>query len=156
MAYQGALRKPYLDKMTKRLHMETSYVRITLRKKNNEKLVVSFNSYNTILSMGDNYKCVVCDKLLDLDENTKDLHISTADHRGTLDKYPHDDEFSQHLIRKVNQIFFQIKKVPTYLFIYLYIKGHPTCVTLFKRISQALRKPTQSKAKSCVFLTPLL
>lgn len=98
-----ALRQPKvaLDhvKVHKSLPPDTSYVILTL--KGERKLVITVDSYNGILSMGDIYKCVFCGTLLALQQAAKEKHISSLVHTRTLEKYPHVDEFSHNLIRKV-------------------------------------------------------
>ncbi|KOB77974.1 Uncharacterized protein OBRU01_00405 [Operophtera brumata] len=99
-----ALRRPKVvlshEKAQISLPRDKNYVIITL--KGDRKLVVTEDSYNGILSMGGVYKCVFCDALLALQQAAKVQHISSLHHSRTLEKYPHVDEFSHHLIRKVS------------------------------------------------------
>lgn len=99
-----ALRQPKpvisIKKIDTILPPDKNYVIVTL--KGERRLVVTADSYNGILSMGRFYKCVFCETILEREhEAAKEKHIRSEKHCKTLDKYPHVDEFSHNLIRKV-------------------------------------------------------
>lgn len=73
------------------------YLIVTL--KNGKKLVVSSDSYHGILTAGEIYKCVFCAKEMILDVVFKEMHKNSPNHKKSIEKYPHVEDFKDNLVR---------------------------------------------------------
>ncbi|KAJ8704840.1 hypothetical protein PYW08_012160 [Mythimna loreyi] len=77
-----------------------NYLIVTLR--SGKKLVVSSDSYHGILTAGELYRCVFCETEMVRDVICKERHKTSENHRKIVENYPHVEEFSENLIRKLN------------------------------------------------------
>ncbi|XP_075989799.1 uncharacterized protein LOC142985482 [Anticarsia gemmatalis] len=69
--------------------------------KGGRKLVVSSDAYHGILTAGELYKCVFCEKEMVLDLLCKERHKTSQNHRKILENHPHVEDYKENLIRKL-------------------------------------------------------
>ncbi|XP_063392149.1 uncharacterized protein LOC134677615 [Cydia fagiglandana] len=75
---------------------------VILTLKDCRKLVISSDSYHGILMAGNMYKCVFCGSEMELDNKLKEAHKNLMTHKRCLERYPHLEDFSENLIRKLS------------------------------------------------------
>ncbi|XP_049884415.1 uncharacterized protein LOC126379626 [Pectinophora gossypiella] len=105
MAYP-ALRQPkFLKEQStserKQVISDVKYVILTLC--NGIKLVITSDSYNSIIIEEDTYKCVLCGMSMELDNEYKELHKNSHEHKNLMTSVPYVEEFPESLMRKIDK-----------------------------------------------------
>nr|XP_004922268.1 uncharacterized protein LOC101744204 [Bombyx mori] len=87
------------NEKAKKCVSEKQYVIVTL--KNNNKLVVSSDGYHGLIIAGSVYKCVFCNREMDLDHAYKEYHKKTAGHLKAMTSNPNMEDYGENLIRNL-------------------------------------------------------